>query len=276
LAWCAGKRPPRKGCSRALIPPRFVPYRKKLLSVDAVQRAPGGRLGGVPGRAAPPPPPGGGCAALPCAHGNLPLPAWVHGCMLKCHCKPRPRGDARHTLSSALLRPAPQAAAQASMAAAVAPTARRAADPFVATCNTRKWGQSKKLPFNQRTEFCCAHWGFDKRKSQKNCDAVYTAYKALASVVANETLAAFKATSSTSGQNSAGSAPVGAGPSRLASPRPVHRVRAHPLPLCRLPSLRASPLSCAHLPPFSAALHHSIPPVTPEHLLCRCELHQPQ
>lgn len=101
----------------------------------------------------------------------------------------------------------PMAAAQASMAAAVAPTARRAADPFVATCNTRKWGQSKKLPFNQRTEFCCAHWGFDKRKSQKNCDAVYTAYKALASVVANETLAAFKATSSTSGQNSAGSAP---------------------------------------------------------------------
>lgn len=98
----------------------------------------------------------------------------------------------------------PMAAAQASMAAAVAPTARRAADPFVATCNTRKWGQSKKLPFNQRTEFCCAHWGFDKRKSQKNCDSVYTAYRGLAAKVVNETLAALSIGGGSSGQSGIG------------------------------------------------------------------------
>ena len=44
--------------------------------------------------------------------------------------------------------------------------AKRDPDPFYAKCNTRKWGQSKKVPLASNTEFCCSHWAFDKRKSQ--------------------------------------------------------------------------------------------------------------
>jgi hypothetical protein len=43
---------------------------------------------------------------------------------------------------------------------------KRDKDPFFGKCTARKWGQSKKIPLTKNTDFCCAHWSFDKRKSQ--------------------------------------------------------------------------------------------------------------
>jgi hypothetical protein len=64
------------------------------------------------------------------------------------------------------LAPLPPQAASAQGATAPAAGDKRDKDPFFGKCTARKWGQSKKIPLSKNTDFCCAHWSFDKRKSQ--------------------------------------------------------------------------------------------------------------
>jgi hypothetical protein len=65
--------------------------------------------------------------------------------------------------------PAHQAAAADGTPPPDDPAAKKDPDQFYSTCNARKWGQRKKIPLSSNTEFCCAHWAFDKRKSQCVC-----------------------------------------------------------------------------------------------------------
>jgi hypothetical protein len=80
---------------------------------------------------------------------------------------PRPSSPALTFIPPSCLphTPGPQVAS-AQQAAPAGAVDKKDNDPFYGKCNARKWGQSKKIPLTKNTEFCCAHWSFDKRKSQ--------------------------------------------------------------------------------------------------------------